>query len=502
MQQELTHEPIAPDEVTNTSFRDALVAATPRAFVTPAIITLNVLVFLAMLVRGVPFLQPSAQQVLPWGADFGPLVASGQWWRIIAACFLHFGIVHIAVNMYVLWQVGSFTERLFGNLRFALLYMIAGVGGNIAGLYFHPFAVGAGASGAIFGVFGALLAYLLVQRGVVPRAAATGITRSALLFVAYNLIAGFARPETDQVAHVGGIFTGFLAGCVLARPLARGRAHHRPALAAGVALGAAVLSYAAMRSLPRLSPEKSEWYTQLVTGTDLNIGHNDRVVYTGAATPAQAEHLARDLKATGILQPADVAVLFSRDPKGAILSIPLRADAGGAKPAKVTDGQSGKSAQPSALHVMPWDDPKTLAFFRTIGPQLANSAGGPPLTIRLVNNTGELKAQVRVNDGELFVGTHDRVVYTAPYTPAQAQALGAALQAAQIFRDTGAVAALARTPAGVSLVLLPTRSGWPETVNAQSVDALAKSLVAITGSPLTVRLADPFGQTAFSSQAQ
>src|SRR5438309_8053942 len=169
MAQEMLIEPANSADSTPVSFHDQLVEATPVAFVTPTIVALNVLVFIAMVIKGVPFLQPSAHAVLPWGANFGPLTSSGQWWRLLAACFLHFGIIHIAVNMYVLVQAGTFTERLFGNLRFALLYLIAGVGGNIAGLYFHPFAVGAGASGAIFGVYGALLAFLLVQKGVVPR---------------------------------------------------------------------------------------------------------------------------------------------------------------------------------------------------------------------------------------------------------------------------------------------------------------------------------------------
>ena len=498
MQQELIIDPADSAENGTTYFHDELLAATPRAFVTPAIIALNILVFLVMVAKGVPFIQPNAREVLAWGANFGPLVDAGQWWRLFAACFLHFGIVHIGVNMFVLWQVGIFTERLFGNLRFAVLYLIAGVGGNIAGLFFHPFAVGAGASGAIFGVYGALLAFLLVQRGVVPREAASGIAKSALLFVGYNLIAGLARPETDQVAHIGGILSGFLAGCVLARPLAAPRAHLRPALAATVTLAFAALGFAAVRHVPKRSPDQTEWYTQIITAPDVTVGHHDRVVYTGAATADDARHVAKDMQTAGIFQPADVAVLLRRDATGAILSIPLRANAAPA-PAK---GSDGKSAPQSVLHVMPWDDPKIIAGFRTLGPTLANSAGGPPLTIRLINDTGEPRTQIRINSGEIVIATRDRVLYSVPFKPAQAQAVGALLQGAGIFRDTGVIAILARAPAGTSLLLLPTRAGWPDLVNQQFANTLAKNLVPLAGSPVKLAIADTSGKAQLVAEAQ
>ena len=192
------------------------VYAPKKPVITSILIGLNILVFLAMLTSGLSPVNPTAEQVLHWGANFGPLTESGQWWRLLTACFLHFGIIHIGFNMYVLYQVGFFTERLFGGVRYLALYLIAGVGGNIIGLLLHPNVVAAGASGAIFGVYGGLLAYLLRYRGVVNRQAAQAVSRSVFIFLGYNLFFGLADRHTDLTAHIGGLVTGFLVGTVLA----------------------------------------------------------------------------------------------------------------------------------------------------------------------------------------------------------------------------------------------------------------------------------------------
>ncbi len=212
---------LAPFSASDTPVTPA-VYAPKKPVMTSILIGLNVFVFLAMLVSGLSPINPTAEQVLHWGANFGPFTESGQWWRLLTACFLHFGIIHIGFNMYVLYQVGYFTERLFGGVRYLALYLIAGVGGNIIGLYLHPNVVAAGASGAIFGVYGGLLAYLLRYRGVVNRQAAQAISRSVFIFLGYNLFFGLADRHTDLTAHIGGLVTGFLVGIVVA-PAPAGR---------------------------------------------------------------------------------------------------------------------------------------------------------------------------------------------------------------------------------------------------------------------------------------
>ena len=187
-----------------------------RPPVTTALIAANVLVFLAMIATGLSPLSPTPLQIFHWGGNFGPVTASGQWWRLFTACFLHYGIIHIGFNMWVLYQIGYFTERLFGGPRYLAVYLLAGIGGNLLSLIFHPNGVGAGASGAIFGVYGGLLAFLLRYRGVINPQAVKAVSRSVFIFLAYNLFFGLADRNTDLTAHIGGLAIGFLAGLALA----------------------------------------------------------------------------------------------------------------------------------------------------------------------------------------------------------------------------------------------------------------------------------------------
>jgi rhomboid protease GluP len=193
------------------------VAVRPTSVVTLTLIAINVLVYVAMVVKGVSATSPAPEDLLPWGANFGPLTLDGgQWWRLFTACFLHFGIVHIGFNMYVLYQVGMTTELLYGRAKYLLIYLLAGVLGNIVSLYVHPLSVGAGASGAIFGVYGAFLGFLLIRRSFIPKMAMAQMVRSAAIFLGINLFYGMASRTTDLSAHVGGLVTGFLLGCFLA----------------------------------------------------------------------------------------------------------------------------------------------------------------------------------------------------------------------------------------------------------------------------------------------
>jgi rhomboid protease GluP len=171
-----------------------------------------------MVVGGVSFTQPTPMDALRWGADFGPLtIGQGQYWRLLTACFVHFGILHIAFNMYVLYQIGPFVQITFGRARYLILYFLAGLAGSIVSLLIHPQSVGAGASGAIFGLYGAVFGFLLRERRLLNPAAVKSIGRSAGVFVVYNLIFGAMNQTTDVSAHLGGLVVGFLAGIALVR---------------------------------------------------------------------------------------------------------------------------------------------------------------------------------------------------------------------------------------------------------------------------------------------
>ena len=187
--------------------------------ITIALIALNTLVFLAMVASGVSLTQPTTRDILLWGGDFGPAtLGAHQYWRLLTSCFLHFGIIHIGMNMYVLYLIGPFIETVFGRSRYLLIYFIAGLAGSLVSVSVHPLAVGAGASGAIFGLYGAVFGFLLIRRRSLNPAAVTSITRSAGIFVLYNVVYGSISGTTDLSAHLGGLLAGFLAGMLLVRP--------------------------------------------------------------------------------------------------------------------------------------------------------------------------------------------------------------------------------------------------------------------------------------------
>ena len=117
--------------------------------ITTALIAINTLVFLAMVATGISFTQPTPLDVFNWGGDYAPAtVGAHQWWRLLTSCFLHFGIIHIGFNMYVLYQIGPFIEVTFGRARYLILYFIAGLAGSVTSISIHPNSVSAGASGA------------------------------------------------------------------------------------------------------------------------------------------------------------------------------------------------------------------------------------------------------------------------------------------------------------------------------------------------------------------
>src|SRR5262245_31187047 len=146
--------PAGPDEPAGRveGFHRALRTGTPRVYVTAALIGLNVAVFAAMLLDGVHPLSPTPLDLIDWVADFGPLTTHGQWWRLLTATFLHIGFFHLMFNMWALSAFGPLVERQVGNVGFLVLYLVAGLVGSVASLWWNPLLVSAGASGAIFGV--------------------------------------------------------------------------------------------------------------------------------------------------------------------------------------------------------------------------------------------------------------------------------------------------------------------------------------------------------------
>jgi rhomboid protease GluP len=190
----------------------------PRAWATWLLVGANVLVYAAMAIStGSPFAF-STVDLLNWGGDFAPSVAEGEYWRPFTSMFLHAGIIHIGMNMWVLSAIGPFLERLFGATGFLLLYLLAGLAGNVFGMAFHPDIVGVGASGAIFGLYGGLLGFLFARRHVIPAEVLRPMVQNGLYFLGVNLVLGFSIANVDVAAHILGAFAGFVAIVVAGLP--------------------------------------------------------------------------------------------------------------------------------------------------------------------------------------------------------------------------------------------------------------------------------------------
>jgi membrane associated rhomboid family serine protease/Tfp pilus assembly protein PilF len=181
---------------------------------TVQIIAVNTVIFLAVCISG-RSLTPRTTTLLHWGANFGGLTLSGQWWRLLSCAFLHAGVFHLALNMWALLNLGILAELLFGRVVYVALYFFCALGGSLASLWWHADVVGVGASGAIFGVAGALLTALAFQHNRQMRAAMRGHLTSIALFVFYNIAFGAAAAQVDNAAHLGGLVTGLVLGALL-----------------------------------------------------------------------------------------------------------------------------------------------------------------------------------------------------------------------------------------------------------------------------------------------
>ena len=253
------------EEADRLQFMRTLIASTPTVWVTPTLIAINVVMFVVVALSGKD-LSPATAVIARWGGDFGPLTTHGQWWRLLTGAFLHFGLVHLLMNVIILWQIGGLTERLFGHLGFSVAYLLAAVGASLASLFSHPLSVSAGASGAVFGLYGALGAFLLMQRASIPIRVLTTVANGAAMFVGVNLVAGLlwnvqaelttssalSGTMIDVAGHIGGLVTGFVVGCALAQPLTPAPSAFRAGRSLLVSVAGILVAAGATRYVPRV----------------------------------------------------------------------------------------------------------------------------------------------------------------------------------------------------------------------------------------------------------
>jgi rhomboid protease GluP len=183
-------------------------------FITPILININLLLFITMTLSGVNILLPENNELLAWGANFRVLTLDGQWWRLFTSCFLHIGIVHLLLNMYALLYIGLILEPYLGKTRFLSAYLITGIAASVTSLWWNDLNISAGASGAIFGMYGVTLA--LLTTSLLDKSVKKAFLTSIAVFVGYNILNGL-KPNSgiDNAAHIGGLLSGLLIGYAL-----------------------------------------------------------------------------------------------------------------------------------------------------------------------------------------------------------------------------------------------------------------------------------------------
>lgn len=193
-------------------FNDQLEQLSPVPWATYGLIALNIAVWLATLYLGGGIQGSPADKLLQWGGNAASEVQKGQWWRLLSATFLHSGLLHVAMNMLGLYAAGVTLERIYGARQFLLVYFASGLIGSALSLsWTAQGSVSVGASGAVFGILGALVVAVLKHKDKLPRRFSSRITGLGV-YVVYALIQGFSESGIDNAAHIGGL----LGGCLLA----------------------------------------------------------------------------------------------------------------------------------------------------------------------------------------------------------------------------------------------------------------------------------------------
>jgi membrane associated rhomboid family serine protease len=249
------------------AFKDLAAAAVPVA-ATVALITANVAVYVVMVAKGVSPVTPTTDALLRFGANYEPWAKHGQLWRVVTSTFVHVGIVHLLMNMAALWSVGRIMEPLCGWFDLVLLYLLTGISGSLTGMVVHPLIVSAGASGAIFGLFGALTGAVIASRQSMPIAMRVTLLKYALTFTVMNFVYGLTQKNIDLAAHVGGFVVGVPIGVALfaGTGVTRGVPLRRRAI---VAVSVIALQAVVAARVPTID----DWFGELTRITDLDAAN-------------------------------------------------------------------------------------------------------------------------------------------------------------------------------------------------------------------------------------
>ncbi len=180
--------------------------------ITYMLIAINLIVFLLMVGSGVSIISPANKNLIKWGSNSGALTIAGEWWRLITCAFVHIGIIHLLFNMYALYFIGNYLEPMLGKIRYLAAYICTGVIASIASLWWHKNLINsAGASGAIFGLYGVFLA--LLTTNLISKRRRKALLQGIGIFIVFNLLYGM-KAGIDNAAHIGGLLSGFIFGYI------------------------------------------------------------------------------------------------------------------------------------------------------------------------------------------------------------------------------------------------------------------------------------------------
>lgn len=188
-----------------------------RYTLTYSLIASSSIVYLFSALLSQSLIDMELQTLVEMGALYGPLtVLKGEWWRLFTAMFLHGGMTHLLMNMFSLYLIGRGAEVYFDVKAYLSIYFFSGLIGGLVSLYIHPVSVGVGASGAVFGVFGALAGFFLAHRERIA-SYTKAFMKDFTIIIVINLVIGLSIPSIDVSAHIGGLIVGFIGGFLLSK---------------------------------------------------------------------------------------------------------------------------------------------------------------------------------------------------------------------------------------------------------------------------------------------
>lgn len=432
------------------------------------LMTANVAVFIAMISTGVHPLDPTTEDIYRWGADFGPASLGAEPWRLLTSMFLHIGIIHLALNMYVLSSIGPLTEGLFGRAGFLALYLLSGVGGNLFSAVWSPGVVSAGASGAVFGLFGGMLGLLLTQRGSFPADFVRHNLTSILGFLAFNVIYGASQPGINNAAHMGGLATGFVFVAALRPDTSGARRWGARQLAglAAVVMALCLLAYGARRVVD--NSREARYRAIKFSPAKVTISPGKEVYFRDGAGPEEAQRLAQALREEeSFKEGGEIFVILSKDSRGFVLS----------------------------LYESPEDltDPKELKRWEVEATDLsAEVFGGQPLTIRLCDESFVPRKTVD-SGSKITLGPNKEIYYRGDVTGEEAGALAELLRQLKFGEGAeGAYVELSKTAEGYAVLFLMKEGTWDDADDVAWFARLAARLSAeaFDGRHVAVQLCD------------